>query len=128
MTKIPLYYYLAFNNPEGAVSVMEKFGYNVHARNKTQLATTIAEFITREKEDGLHALAAIHPDRELILATAGKKMGADGELETEISQKISEPSAPFALPNNLLQSNYTPLVLGGIFSLAIVTLAIVAKK
>jgi len=131
MQKIPLHLYIAFNNPNGAISVMKDFGYDIHARNKEGLASTIAQFIHREGEQGLEAIATIHPDRELILSTADAKMGADGFINSDTKSATSNEQRATGngqQPTNALQ-NYTPLiVIGGIFTTAFLVLAIVAKK
>jgi hypothetical protein len=131
--KIPLYCYLAYNNPEGCVAVIKDFGYHVlNVKSRSDVAEIIRQFISREKEDGLKALAKVHPDRQLILDNAGTpetKLGADGtsDIETIANTGVSSPSVT---PSVKSDTSYTPLLIGCclVASSLFLSAAIIAAK
>lgn len=131
--KIPLHFYLAFNNPDGSVSVMKDFGYQVlNVKSRSDIAECLRQFILREKEAGLNALAKIHPDRQLILDNADVKIGADGILDAGAAAPtqavISQPTSTMPSQQNS-ESNYIPVLIGCIVTAGIfVSAAIIATK
>jgi len=115
--KIPIYSYLAFNNPEGSVAVIKSFGYDVlNVKSRSDVSEVLRQFIVKEKEKGLNALAKIHPDRQLILDNPdeNKSMGADG---TNDDMTANTPAAistitPVSSPVAKSESSYMPLLIG----------------
>ena len=68
MKRIPLYVYVAQNNPQGAAKVIT--GFNLRKpRNVDDLFRGLRHVIVSQGEDGLMAIAKEHPDRHLILAS-----------------------------------------------------------
>ena len=130
MNKIPLYYYIAFNNPDGAKSVIESFGYEIYnVRDRNDLAQCVKQLIQERGEDALAALAKVHPDRDLILSEADtpKALSANGDTKL-----LDAPAATPALaqqPSTNHTSDYTPVLLAGMFlSALVITAAIIVKK
>lgn len=85
MHKITLYEYLAYSDPDTQQAVMDLIrskGYVINPRNDAELANNIVSFVGYEGDTGLEELAMLHPDRELILRTASKKVSADGLTTT----------------------------------------------
>lgn len=118
---IPLHYYIAFNKPKEAVQVMEDFGYTVQVRDKSGVASTLAQFIDREGENAIQALAKIHPDRELILSTGSSKLSADGfsDIEKVASQAPSNASFNPASFEQKQTADYTPVIMAGVIASAL---------
>lgn len=129
MNQIPLYYYIAFNNPDGAKSVIESFGYEVYnVKNRSDLAQCVKQLVQERGEDAITALAKVHPDRDLILQSQDsvKTLSADGDPV----KLLDAPVVPAATQPIIKSSNdYTPVLLAGMFlSAIIVTAAIIVKK
>jgi hypothetical protein len=130
--KIPLYCYLAFNNPEGSVSVIKDFGYEIlNTKSRSDIAECLRQFILREKEAGLNALARIHPDRQLILDNPDVTVGANGTSEPDIPASsqavISQPANPMPSPKS--ETNYIPVLIGCILTAGMfVSAAMIATK
>lgn len=60
--------YIAECDPQGAMNVINNFGYNVQGVESTEdLAGVLYDLVDQEGEDAVVALARIHPDRELIM-------------------------------------------------------------
>jgi len=68
MKRIPLYQYVAINNPSGGGDVIEHFDL---PRPKTRegIARGLRHVMINFKEEGLKEIAKVHPDRSLILDT-----------------------------------------------------------
>jgi hypothetical protein len=128
--KIPLYSYLAFNNPEGSVAVMKDFNYQVlNVRSRSDIGECLRQFILAEKEAGLNALAKIHPDRQLIIDNTERSMSADGTIETVTTtqQQAVASQQAVAVPAKS-EVNYMPLLIGSIIAGSIfLGAAIIAK-
>lgn len=66
MSKIPLYLYVAQNNPRGAANIISKFNMG-NAQNYDELARGLKHIMATKGEQGFIEIAKIHPDRKLIL-------------------------------------------------------------
>ena len=66
MEKITIYEYLANNVPADAHFTINKFGNYRKARSPQELEYQLKNFVKQYKENGLNALAEIHPDRKLL--------------------------------------------------------------
>ena len=64
--KITLYEYLASSVPSDAHFVINKYGNYRRARDKRELEYQLKNFVKQFGENGLNALAEIHPDKQLI--------------------------------------------------------------
>lgn len=129
MKRIPLSSYIAWNNPAGAKAVIESFGYQVHnVRGQDDLSQCVNQFVNREGEKGLRALAKVHPDRDLILETE-KLMGADGFSEEATVKTpvtiIPEQAQPATTKT---QTDYTPIIIASMFFTALFTTAAIFIK
>ena len=66
MRRIPLYAYVASNNPNGAAGVIEHFKLPA-PRNQNDIARGLRYVMMTQGEEGFHEIAKVHPDRNLIL-------------------------------------------------------------
>lgn len=65
--KIAMVEYISLSNPEAARKlVVAQFGLTP-ARDRDELVMKLHHIIKHHKKEGLKAIAAIHPDRELII-------------------------------------------------------------
>tara|TARA_R110000772_G_scaffold239218_2_gene351253 strand:- start:133 stop:528 length:396 start_codon:yes stop_codon:yes gene_type:complete len=64
--KITIYEYLANNVPADAHFTINKFGNYRKARSPQELEYQLKNFVKQYGENGLNALAEIHPDRKLL--------------------------------------------------------------
>ena len=64
--KITLYEYLASSVPSDAHFVINKYGNYRRARDKRELEYQLKNFVKQFGENGLNALAEIHPDKQLL--------------------------------------------------------------
>lgn len=64
--KITIYEYLAHNVPADAHFTINKFGNYRKARSPQELEYQLKNFVKQFGENGLNALAEIHPDRKLL--------------------------------------------------------------
>lgn len=125
--------YLALVVPEQSMDVIQSFGYTIYNVNDADdLADRIDEFIDAEGPPALDALAAIHPDKDLILAATqdkskGKKMGADGSSTTAFPPAADLVRA--MQPASRQERDYTPLLITGLLASAIfLSAAIIVKR
>lgn len=134
MHEITLYDYLAYSDQDTQQAVMDIIrskGYQINPNNSADLANVITTFVGYEGDKGVEALAMVHPDRELILRTAGKR-GADGSTQPQTANMQAvhgnnPPPATSQLPMTN-HTNNTPIIAGlmGLVVLGIV--AIIAKR
>lgn len=68
MNKIPLFVYVAQNNPRGAKEVLRKFGLP-NPEKPSDLMRGLRYIMATKGEDGFIEIAKVHPDRHLILDT-----------------------------------------------------------
>jgi|SRR3990167_6930888 len=66
MEKIPLFIYVAHNNPNGAVKVMNHFGL-MPPKEETDLVVGLRYVMETYGEEGFLEIAKHHPDRSLII-------------------------------------------------------------
>jgi hypothetical protein len=138
MKNIPITYYIAYNKPKEGQELLAKFGIK-KARNVRDLAHKLDVLLIKKKEDALTALAAIHPDRELILAhvekTDGEESsnacgcsGADG-MDYKCSKCTKEKKSGVGgdTPNAFETIKpYAPLIIGG--TLLLIGIVVVLKN
>lgn len=82
MKRIPLYLYVAHNNPQGAASVINHFKL-MPPKDGYDLIRGLRHVMITEGEEGFREIAKVHPDRNLILDSeevevVEKKSGCDG--------------------------------------------------
>jgi hypothetical protein len=68
MKRIPLYQYVALNNPSGGGDVIEHFDLP-RPQTREGIARGLRHVMINFKEEGLKEIAKAHPDRKLILET-----------------------------------------------------------
>lgn len=130
MKQIPLYYYIAFNNPDGAKAAIESFGYQVlNVKDRTDLAECVKQLIQFKGNQALDALAKVHPDRDLIMdSVETKTVGADGSQQAASLQPAASFSDQLAMINQR-PVDHTPILIAGMFlSALVITAAIIVKK
>jgi hypothetical protein len=66
MKRIPLYAYVAANNPYGGADVLRKFRVQ-HEASKSGIARGLRYAMVTFGEDAFREIAKVHPDKELIL-------------------------------------------------------------
>lgn len=71
MNKIPIWYYVARNNPEGAKIILDAWNVKPKSNAFSHLAESLRQLYTQNKEAVLMDLANLHPDKELVVAVAG---------------------------------------------------------
>jgi len=72
-----VYDYIANNNPQGAKSVCESFGYTVN--NPKSMSQNLKHLVNEEGEDALISLMDMHPDKEIILEYFSKPQKVEKE-------------------------------------------------
>ena len=65
-----VYDYIAKNNPQGAKSFCEAFGYQV--TNPRSMSQNLKTLVNNEGEDALLSLMEMHPDKDFILEIFSK--------------------------------------------------------
>jgi len=68
MRRIPLFDYVALNNPNGGAKVLKHFNLPVPS-SKKEIARGLRYVMINFEEDGIRKIAEAHPDRDLILDT-----------------------------------------------------------
>lgn len=71
MRKIPLYAYVASNNPHGAAEVIRQFGL-MPPQNQEDVFRGLRHVQSTFGREGLMEIAKAHPDKDLIIATIPK--------------------------------------------------------
>jgi len=67
MENITLCDYIAYQNPKGAMAVLNESGMAYERpRNKGQLASLLKQYLAIGKDGALHKIAQAHPDKELL--------------------------------------------------------------
>lgn len=129
--KITLYDYLANDEPTArkAKAVMEGFGYKVDFWDEAGFVVCLKQFVQQQRGKGLEALAMIHPDRDLILATQETTMNFDGFSDTTPVVKETTPSIIPQPATDTPHKDYTPIILVGILASAFfLSVAVISKK
>lgn len=67
---------IAKRNPQGAVSVISSFGYQI--LDRSNLGQSLNELVANEGEPALIKVMEIHPDKEIILELFGNKNQING--------------------------------------------------
>lgn len=72
-----IYEYIALNDPQGAQRILQQFGYQVmNVETATDLGQCLSDLVAQEGDEALTEIAAIHPDKELILEKFSGKPGS----------------------------------------------------
>ena len=87
--KITLYEYLASSVPSDAHFVINKYGNYRRARDKRELEYQLKNFVKQFGENGLNALAEIHPDKQLLQMNCES---CKTKQETKVNKKFSNAS------------------------------------
>jgi len=65
-----VYEYIAKNNPQGAKSLCESYGYQI--TNPYNMSQNLKTLVNNEGEDALLSLMEMHPDKDFILEVFAK--------------------------------------------------------
>ncbi len=72
-----LYEYIALNDPQAAQEILRHFGYDIiNVETATDLAQCLNDLVAHEGDAALTEIAAIHPDKDLILEKFGSKQSS----------------------------------------------------
>lgn len=85
--RITMYGYLAERVPSDVHFVLNKYGKYRKSRNAEELTHQIKDFVRTNGENGLRALAEIHPDRSLIEMDCDSCKTKDKEIDTLVAEK-----------------------------------------
>ena len=66
MKKITIYEYYAYNCPADAYNVISKKGNYPRPQSSQELESQLKDYVNKNGEKGLLALAKVHPDSELV--------------------------------------------------------------
>lgn len=69
------FYDIAKRNPQGAMSVISSFGYEI--LDRSNLGQSLNELVANEGEPALIKVMDIHPDKDIILELFGNKQEND---------------------------------------------------
>jgi hypothetical protein len=129
--KITLFDYLASSVPSDAHFVINKFGNYRRARDKKELSQQLRNFVKEFGENGLNALAEIHPDKNLLQLNCSSCKETQNNKQTKnIERKYynADASNIDIKTNELRQDqirNANFLIFGG---MTLIALALIMKK
>ena len=89
-----VYDYIAKNNPQGAKSLCEAYGYQV--RNPRSMSQNLKTLVNNEGEDALLSLMDMHPDKDFILEIFSKPTEKE-EKTSDCGCKNNIGSSPYLL-------------------------------
>jgi hypothetical protein len=108
MAKITICDYIASQNPEQALALLEESGVSFERpRNKEDLAYILKVWVQREREEALKKLAAIHPDKDLLAEVSGYSNldGANQMFGEEYANPFNRRPYQVGAPNVMLAAN-----------------------
>lgn len=104
MRKIPLYAYVASNNPRGAAEVIASFGFRP-PQSQDEVLRGLRHVQSVYGKEGIIEIAKVHPDRDLIIGTipsskkkvkeetsnsCGCSSNANGEVNSKTQEELSK--------------------------------------
>lgn len=90
-----IYEYIAVNDPQAAQGILRQFGYQVmNVETDTDLGQCLSDLVAQEGDAALTEIAAIHPDRELILEKFATKQ-SNGKNGGDCGCKWCKKSAQY---------------------------------
>lgn len=124
MEEITLYDYLAYGSDatkQAVVNLMTGKGYQVNPRNEQELSQCIAQYV--QCEGSAQSLAAIHPDRDLILSgqTAGVPVPVKEKKSDGVKIKFHPPEQNNSMTTQTIMAT-------GLLGLMLVALVVIAKQ
>jgi hypothetical protein len=131
-----IYEYIATSNPQVAQGLISRYGYQAQAETTQDLGDCLEQLVAQEGEPAMRDIAAIHPDKDLILEEFGSGMtvNGSGQLSSDCgcakcrgAGKVSESYIHAAAKDqNFFHMNQAGMfIIGG---LIVVTLAIISTK
>ena len=85
--KITFYEYLASSVPSDAHFVINEFGNYRRALDKKELESQLKNFVKQFGQNGLNALAEIHPDKELLEINCKSCKDATNKVENKVEKR-----------------------------------------
>ena len=131
MKKITLYEYLAYNVTADAHFTINKYGNYRKARSPQELEYQLKNFVKQFGENGLNALAEIHPDRKLLEINFENNNNNFSNLNGNGREHLQKMPSRFynAEGNDQLRKEQISLSQALIFGgMALVGVAIIMKK
>lgn len=122
MNKITLYEYYAHNCPADAYNVISKDGIYSRPQSSQELEGQLKDYVNKNGEKGLLALAKVHPDLELVKMVCECK-----NKKTETKEKFSNANGNSNIPDaQAEQINLAKMMIFGGFVL--VGIALIMKR
>lgn len=84
-----VYDYIAKNNPQGAKTVCESFGYQV--TNVHSMSQNLKDLVNNEGENALVEIMELHPDKDIILDYFAPKVEEKKESDCGCKDKMGTP-------------------------------------
>lgn len=134
LKNITLYEYIATNVPSDAHFTINKFDNYRMARSPKELEYQLKNFVKKFGENGLNALAEIHPDKNLLevncasCKSSSSFSGNDQELTSPQSRFVNANGSDVLVDDKLRKSQIT-LSQALIFSgMALIGVAIIMRR
>lgn len=71
-----MYEYVAINNPQGALALLNSYGLRI--RDQRNLGASLRKLVAQEGEPALRKIAELHPDKELLMDVYSNADGGCG--------------------------------------------------
>jgi hypothetical protein len=71
-----MYEYVAYNNPQGALNLLNSYGLRI--RDQRNLGASLRKLVAQEGEPALRKIAELHPDKELLMDVYSNADGGCG--------------------------------------------------
>jgi len=71
-----MYEYVALNNPQGALNLLNSYGLRI--RDQRNLGASLRKLVAQEGEPALRKIAELHPDKELLIDVYSNADGGCG--------------------------------------------------
>ena len=122
MKPITIYEYYAYSCPQEAYDLLSKDGGYQRPQSPDELESQLKDYVNKNGEKGLKALAEIHPDKDLI-----KSVCECSKNKVEKKENFSNANGNTNIPDNQAeQVNLAKMMIFGGFIL--VGIALIMKK
>ena len=122
MKPITIYEYYAYSCPQEAYDLLSKDGGYQRPQSPDELESQLKDYVNKNGEKGLKALAEIHPDKDLI-----KSVCECSKNKVEKKENFSNASGNTNIPDSQAeQVNLAKMMIFGGFIL--VGIALIMKK
>lgn len=116
-----IFYYIAETDPYAVRGICNKHGFEILNSDTTQdLAMALRQVVAAVGEPAMQDVILVHPDRDVILESAGQKKGGCGCESGKVKKEASVP-----LPGNYQMKESHLFIFAGALLLAA---AIISKN